>query len=240
MAGDAARVDVFPSAAESGVVLPLGGSRAGRSSLLQVTGELAPARIIGGEAGLGKAARQLAQRECVAFRLLPLGVVLGAARDFYTFAGIWKPRVLAEFDRASGDGTGPTYGRFDPLFGMRRADLGPVGLYNAIGRSNILSPGIRLELTPSKRIDAFVGYRAMRLADRHDAFSTTGVKDGTGKSGSFAGHQIDARLRQWIVPAKLRVEADATVLVRGSFLRAAPNGPTGNTRYVSLNLTGFF
>ena len=80
----------------------------------------------------------------------------------------------------------------------------------------------------------------MWLADRHDAFSTTGVKDGTGKSGSFAGHQIDARLRQWIVPAKLRFEADATVLVRGSFLRAAPNGPTGNTRYVSLNLTGFF
>jgi len=67
----------------------------------------------------------------------------------YSWAGKWKPHVLAEFDRASGDGTSGTYGRFDTLFGFRRGDLAPSGLYNAIGRANILSPGLRIEVTPA-------------------------------------------------------------------------------------------
>jgi hypothetical protein len=158
----------------------------------------------------------------------------------YSFAGAWKPRALFELDRASGDGTGPTYGRFDPLYGMRRADLGPAGLYNAVGRSNILSPGARIEVTPSQRLDAFVGYRALWLADRHDAFSTTGVRDASGRSGRFAGHQLDARVRRWLVPAKLRAEVDGTLLLRGRFMEDAPNGRTGDTRYASFNLTAFF
>lgn len=159
----------------------------------------------------------------------------------YTFAAPWQPRLLAEFDRASGDGAGATYGRFDPLFGMRRADLGPAGLYNAVGRSNVLSPGVRIEVTPSKRLDAFAGYRALWLADRHDAFSTTGVRDASGRSGNFAGHQFDVRARYWLVPGQLRLEANGVVLAKGGFLRRAPNaGPGATTRYGSLNLSAMF
>lgn len=159
----------------------------------------------------------------------------------YTFTGAWQPRLLLEFDRASGAGTGGAYGRFDPLFGMRRADLGPAGLYNAIGRSNVLSPGARIEVTPSRRVDAFFGYRALWLADRHDAFSTTGVRDASGQSGRFAGHQIDARLRWWLVPTCLRFEANGVVLAKGAFLRQAPGaGPGATTRYASLNLSAYF
>lgn len=153
----------------------------------------------------------------------------------------WSVQLIGTRIRKLGaDGTGSTYGRFDPLFGMRRADLGPAGLYSAVGRSNTASPGIRLELTPSKRFDAFVGYRALWLADRHDAFSTTGVRDASGKSGSFAGHQFDVRLRQWLVPSRLRLELDGTYLARGAFLEQASNGRTGDVRYGSFNLTGFF
>ena len=156
----------------------------------------------------------------------------------YTFRDPLKTRVLFEFDRASGDGNGPTYGRFDSLFGMRRADLGPAGLYNAIARSNVVTPGVRMEVRPSKRIDGFVGYRALWLASRNDAFAATGVRDASGNSGSFAGHQIDARMRVWIVPARLRFEIDGVLLAKGRFLRTAPNAPAGDTtRYLSLNLT---
>jgi hypothetical protein len=38
-----------------------------------------------------------------------------------TFQARWKPRVSFEHDRASGDEAGGHYGRFDTLFGMRRA-----------------------------------------------------------------------------------------------------------------------
>lgn len=159
----------------------------------------------------------------------------------YSFQGPWKPRVLFELDRASGDGRGPTYGRFDFLYGMRRADLGPAGLYNAIGRSNVFTPGVRIEVTPSKRLDGFVGYRALWLADRFDAFSTTGVRDPSGNAGTFAGHQIDSRLRWWLLPGRLRLEADAVLLAKGHFLRHAPNAtPGATTRYGCVNLTVSF
>ena len=158
----------------------------------------------------------------------------------YTFTHPWKPRVLLELDRASGEGPGATYRRFDPLFGMRRADLGPAGLYNSIGRANIASPGLRVEAAPSKRLDAFLGYRARWRANRHDAFSTTGLRDATGRSGAFAGHQIDLRLRRWLVPARLNFEFDGTLLARGRFLRDAPGGRGGTARYASFNLTGYF
>lgn len=116
------------------------------------------------------------------------------ARAGRSFIGHRSPRLALEFDYASGDRAGRTYSRFDPLFGMRRADLGPAGLYNAIGRSNIVAPGVRMEVTPSKRVDAFVTYKPMWLASRSDAFSTTGVRDPAGAAGAFAGHQVDARV----------------------------------------------
>lgn len=169
---------------------------------------------------------------------LPVSATFIHADAGYTFDAPWKPHLSFEFDRASGDGTGRTFGRFDTYFGMRRADLAPAGLYNAIARSNVVTPGARIEVTPHKRVDAFTAYHALWLADRRDAFSTSGVRDASGGSGAFAGHQIDARLRYWLVPARLRVELDGVVLWKGRFLRMAPNAPPGGTtRYVSFNLT---
>ena len=159
----------------------------------------------------------------------------------YSFAGQWKPRLSAELDWASGDRAGGHYGRFDTLFGMRRADLAPAGLYNAVARANIVTPGIRLEATPSKRLDMFAVYRPMWLAAKEDSFSTTGVRDASGRSGSFAGHQIEGRLRYWLIPSRLRFEYDGLLLAKGRFLREAPNAPPKSlTVYNSFNLTVSF
>ena len=172
---------------------------------------------------------------------VPVSATFFRGRVGYSFPGSWKPRLAFEFDRASGDGKGSTFSRFDPLFGMRRADLGPAGLYNAIGRSNIVAPGVRIEVAPSKRIDAFATYKPMWLASRLDGLSTTGVRDASGNSGSFAGHQFDARARYWLLPKRVQLEADGVLLLNGRFLETAPNAPhNGDTRYVVLNLTGFF
>jgi hypothetical protein len=157
----------------------------------------------------------------------------------YTFASKGNPRISLEYDRASGDRAGGKYGRFDTLFGMRRADLAPAGLYNAVGRANISAAGVRAEVTPSKRVDAFVSYHALWLAERTDSFSTTGVRDASGRSGSFAGNQLDARVRWWVKPETLRFEADGLLLTKGRFLENAPNAPAGGpaTLYGSLNFT---
>ncbi|QDZ06849.1 hypothetical protein FPZ24_04620 [Sphingomonas panacisoli] len=172
---------------------------------------------------------------------LPVSAWFIHASAGYTFAGPMKARLSLQYDRASGDRTGGKYGRFDTLFGMRRAELAPAGLYNAVGRANISSPGIRLEVAPSKRWDAFLSYRALWLAERTDSFSTTGVRDASGRSGAFAGNQFDGRFRWWVRPAKLRFEVDGVILEKGRFLEHAPNAPAGGTTaYVSFNLTASF
>lgn len=159
----------------------------------------------------------------------------------YTFPAPWQPRLSLEFDRASGDAQGGRYGRFDTLFGMRRAELAPAGLYNAVGRANLASPMLRLEVTPDKRTDAFLAVRPLWLAERTDAFSTTGVRDASGSAGSYAGLQLDSRVRYWLLPGRLRLEADAVWLGKGRFLKEAPNAPSsGDTRYLSLNATVSF
>lgn len=174
--------------------------------------------------------------------LVPVGASFVHARAGYTFKAKWKPRLSVDFDRASGEGPGNrTFGRFDTLFGQRRLDFAPAGLYNAVTRGNIVSPGVKLEVVPSARLDGFVYYRPMWLADARDAFATTGVRDATGRSGAFAGHQVDADLRWWALPKRLRFELCGTLLAKGGFLRDAPNAPPGRlAKYVSINAVAFF
>ncbi len=158
----------------------------------------------------------------------------------YTLRDPWKTRVSVEYDHASGDKPGGSYGRFDTLFGMRRADLAPAGLYNAISRSNLISAGLRVETVPDKRTDLMATLHPMWLAARQDSFSSTGVRDVSGQAGRFAGTQVDGRVRHLVTP-RLRLEVDAVLLAKGRFLREAPNAPAGRwTRYVSFNATATF
>jgi hypothetical protein len=151
-------------------------------------------------------------------------------------------RLSLEYDRASGDRPGGRYGRFDTLFGMRRADFAPSGLFNAVARANISTPGARIEIVPSSRWDASASYHAIWLAERTDSFSTIGVRDASGGAGDFAGNQVEGRLRWWVRPGTLRFEADGVVLDKGHFLASAPNAAHGGdtTFYGSLNLTASF
>lgn len=141
----------------------------------------------------------------------------------HQFAASWQPRIAIFYDRASGDHPGGTYNRFDSLYGPRRPDWGPTGIYGPLGRNNISSPGVRLEVKPDKRWDGFVAYRAAWLDSASDTFASTSVKDTTGKSGTFAGQQVEARVRYWIIPKFLRFDGGAAVLFNGRFLKDAPN-----------------
>jgi hypothetical protein len=159
----------------------------------------------------------------------------------YTFGSAWKPRLSVEYDRASGDDDKASYGRFDTLFGMRRGDFAPGGIYSAFVRTNISTPGVRLEATPSPRLDGFLGYRLLWAASATDSLASTGVRDPTGRSGTYAGQQAEGRVRYWIVPNALRLEVNAAVLFKAGLLVDAPNAPrTGDTRHVAAQLTATF
>jgi len=156
------------------------------------------------------------------------------------FAGAWSPRVSLHFDMASGDGEGSSYGRFDPLFGVRRSELGPTSLYGPVSRSNIVTPGIRFEAKRG-RFDIMTMYRALWLDQATDSFGSTGVRDAAGASGRWAGNQVELRARYWLMPDRLRLEGGGAWLDKGRFLTDAPNAPdTGDTRYGYLSLSANF
>ena len=156
----------------------------------------------------------------------------------YSFRGPARARLGLIYDWVSGDRPGGANNRFDTLFGGRRFEFPPAGIFAVIGRANISAPGVRLDLAPGKRFDAMAVYRPMWLASRSDAFSQTGVVDKTGGSGRFSGHNLDLRARYWLVPGRLRGEIDYDWIGKGRFLRDAPNAPaTGNTHYAAIALT---
>ncbi|WP_260927648.1 alginate export family protein [Novosphingobium sp. 9] len=159
----------------------------------------------------------------------------------YQFAGPWKPHVKLVYDRASGDNGKGSYNRFDSLFGARNPDWGPTSIYGALSRSNISSPGVRLDFAHGKRTDGNLTYRAMWLDSATDSFANTGVRDATGKSGTFAGQQVEWRVRYWIVPQFLRLETGAAWLINGRFLKDAPNASgRGNPIYGFFGVTATF
>ena len=160
----------------------------------------------------------------------------------YSFQGPWRVHLSTELDVATGDKAGGNFGRFDSLFGTRRSELAPTGLYAAIGRTNMISPGFRLELTPAGKWDGFITGRGLWLEALDDVFSTTGVRDPAGRSGRYAGVQVEGRVRYWLIKDRLRAEFDGVWLAKGGFLQHAPNAPqTGaDEHYASFNLTSQF
>jgi hypothetical protein len=143
----------------------------------------------------------------------------------YTFDAPWKPRLIAEYEFASGDNS-PTDGgfnRFDTLFPALRGDLGPGSLYAILNRANISSPGVRLEAQPTDKFDFFIDQRVVFLDSARDRFGNTGVVDAAGNSGRYAGAQTEARARYWLKKNHIRLEAGGAYFHEGRFMRDAPN-----------------
>ncbi len=162
------------------------------------------------------------------------------ASSGYQLDAPWTPRLVLLYDYASGDRS-PNDGenhRFDPLFGARRFDFGPTGLYGAIARSNLNSPGVRLEVQPHRAVDAFAAYRLVWLASARDAWTTAGLRDPSGAAGNFVGQQAEARVRCQVLPGNLSFDFGSAVLIRGAFAENAPGGSGPSSLYVYTEVTG--
>lgn len=142
----------------------------------------------------------------------------------FTIDHPWKPRLLAQYDYASGDDdpNDDANNRFDTLFGARRWELGPTGIYGPFFRANLNTPGGRVEIAPSKTLDGFLAYRLFWLASATDAWTGGSLRDPTGGSGKFLGHQVEGRVRLHVLPGNLTLEVGAAHLIRGRFAKEAP------------------
>jgi Alginate export len=84
----------------------------------------------------------------------------------YTFDLPLQPHVIVQYDYASGtsDPTSGKSGTFDTLFGARRPEYSPTSIFGPFFRSNISSPGIRIETQTLREVDLILKWRAWYLA----------------------------------------------------------------------------
>lgn len=166
----------------------------------------------------------------------------GHVQAGYTFDADWRPRVQLAWDYASGDKdpTDDENNRFDTLFGARRWEYGPTGIYGSILRSNLNSPELRLTLQPTRKIGFMTALRGIWLAEAKDAWVPANLRDPTGNSGKHVGDQIEARLRFEMLPKSLQFEVGGAYLFADSFQERAPGGRGQDTIYGYVQMHWFF
>ncbi len=144
----------------------------------------------------------------------------------YTFDMPWSPRFAIEYDYASGDHdpNDKEDGRFDTLYGARRFEYGPTGIYGAFARSNINTPGYRIGINPRSDVQAFLSHRFFWLAESKDSWTTANLRDKTGNTDPFIGQQLELSTR-WDVNSSLNLETGWTHLFKGPFAKATADAP---------------
>ncbi|MFN2376959.1 MAG: alginate export family protein [Candidatus Binatia bacterium] len=135
----------------------------------------------------------------------------------YRFQHEWKPRVSAFYGYASGDKSPDDNNneRFERYYGFAR----PWSANDYFIWENFHAPKARLELTPLKDLRLDAGYSAYWLASDTDRWANANLRDPTGQSGDFIGHEFDMRARYQVTP-----RIDATM----GYAHFEPGGWTKN------------
>ncbi|MGB5056811.1 MAG: alginate export family protein [Nitrospirales bacterium] len=163
----------------------------------------------------------------------------------YTFDAPWTPRFLVQYTYASGTRTpgGSQNGTFDPLFGARRFDLMPTGIFGPFLRSNISSPGWRVIVQPAKGWRIQLKQRFWYLAQGTAVNGGILLQDPSGGAGNYLGHDLEFRV-QWVVNQNLDFDAGYDHWFKGSYfdrLPASANLPQGGNKdsdyfYLSMRI----
>lgn len=161
----------------------------------------------------------------------------------YAFDAGWSPVLLLQFDSASGD-EDPFDDRnegFDTLFGERRFDFVPQGIWAAFARGNLKTPGLRLTSTPKPRWQTMLSYRNYELEAARDVWSGVGLRDLTGQAGRSIGRQLEGSVTWAAIKDRMSVEAGFAHIWAGSFFREVSGARfRGDPTYFYLTLTTNF
>ncbi len=160
----------------------------------------------------------------------------------YTFDHAWRPRASLYFGYGTGDKS-PSDNlnqRFDAFYGFNQ----PWSRNDYYSWDNIITPKARLEFVPYKDVRIDTGYNLYWQESETGGWNRANLRDPSGKSGSFMGHEFDIRMRH-----KLNKYADWSLsyarYTPGGFTtsQAKPSGPyttePSNFFYFELNLNAF-
>ncbi|MCB9876834.1 MAG: alginate export family protein [Planctomycetes bacterium] len=146
----------------------------------------------------------------------------------YTFDAPTEPAFRVAIDVATGNDSGSDYTRFNTLFGARRFEYGPTGIYGAIGRRNLLSPEIRYMMKPCDSTWVMIAWRDFYLQNSNDSWVE--ASDNTG-AGRHVGSQTEVRLRWDPAKKSVRFETGMAYLAGGNYRDTSTTGRNSDTSY---------
>jgi len=157
-----------------------------------------------------------------------LGCTLGHTR--------WTPRMIAEFDYASGD-SNPADGKRNTFDQLYASGHDKQGLSDQVGWKNIEHIRAGLEVKPSAKWTLFARHNFFWLADAHDAlYNSSGApvaERDTGAAGRYVGHEMDLS-GAYNLSRNTQILAGFSHLFPGTFLKATTPGEPFNLPYVSF------
>ncbi|MGV3519352.1 MAG: alginate export family protein [Luteitalea sp.] len=155
----------------------------------------------------------------------------------YSTAQAWRPRVSVNHTYASGDRNpfDQASERFERLFGFAR----PFSASDYLQWENLRASKLRIELTPSAVLRVDAGLSGYWLASATDRWNVAGLRDLSGQSGTFMGHEFDVRVR-FPIGTRLGVNLGYARFQPGAFT-AATSGRTNASHipYAEVTLHPF-
>lgn len=136
----------------------------------------------------GKSVQVMEQHDALAYSL----------ESGYSFEHDWKPRASLYYGYGTGD-KNPNDNinqRLDTFYGFNQ----PWSRNDYFSWDNIHAPKARLEFTPYKEVRIDMGYNAYWLESETGGWNRANLRDRTGQSGSFLGHEFDIRMRHKLNP----------------------------------------
>lgn len=148
----------------------------------------------------------------------------------------WKPRFSVFYGYGSGDKdpTDNTNERFNALFGFNQ----PWSRNDYFSWDNLHAPKARIEFAPLKVLQIDAGYGAFWLASEKDSWARANLRDPSGRSGDFIGHETDIRIR-YRLTTRISLEGSYALFVPGEFPRNLGKDDISNFIYFQFIFTLF-
>lgn len=160
----------------------------------------------------------------------------GVAELGYSPEHAWKPRFSVNYGFATGDRdpNDDNSERFERFFGFAR----PWSSNDYFQWENLHAPKLRVEFQPLPKLRLDSGYSWYWLASDTDRWNNGNLRDASGQSGDFLGHEFDIRARY---PLARLVDANIGYahFESGGFVERAGRGGDSDFFYLELTVRLF-
>lgn len=109
----------------------------------------------------------------------------------------WNPVLWAYIDYASGNSAGGDFNRYNQLFPLAHKYL---GFIDAVARSNVISPNVRLTMAPSKKLDLLLWYYYFGTDSVNDVIPGVAVPSAQRLGENTFGSELDLVAKYKISP----------------------------------------